>query len=219
MSRWWKANFFILWHVIFLVRLQGIFEIDHPWEWKGLGNWTLWHYTVTVSKENKWVSTIQTLERSEAANSNTFWKKKNRGAGVDQGNKQSSTDTIWVKDYWIMYFALLLMAWQKSSAAFFPPGGYCGLHLVVRDSGNKTIRTVLVLHWDWHNYGMEKSPSSGAHSFLGHHANYSQSTDVLLFIMSSAIGQIMLLVDGMNGVINHSETIQWLYSLIASRVS
>ncbi|XP_078368383.1 FH1/FH2 domain-containing protein 3-like isoform X2 [Oculina patagonica] len=32
-----------------------------------------------------------------------------------------------------------------------------------------------------------------------------------------AIGQIMLYVDGMNGVINHSDTIQWLYSLTASR--
>lgn len=29
----------------------------------------------------------------------------------------------------------------------------------------------------------------------------------------------MLYVDGMNGVINHSDTIQWLYSLTASRVS
>ncbi|XP_064468311.1 mucin-12-like isoform X2 [Ornithodoros turicata] len=32
-----------------------------------------------------------------------------------------------------------------------------------------------------------------------------------------ALGQVMLYVDGMNGVIEHSETIQWLYSLIASK--
>ncbi|KAL2778084.1 FH1/FH2 domain-containing protein 3 isoform 1 [Daubentonia madagascariensis] len=32
-----------------------------------------------------------------------------------------------------------------------------------------------------------------------------------------ALGQIMLYVDGMNGVINHNETIQWLYSLIGSK--
>ncbi|XP_069885407.1 FH1/FH2 domain-containing protein 3 isoform X3 [Dipodomys merriami] len=32
-----------------------------------------------------------------------------------------------------------------------------------------------------------------------------------------ALGQIMLYVDGMNGVINHSETIQWLYTLIGSK--
>uniref|UniRef100_UPI00358F38DF FH1/FH2 domain-containing protein 3-like isoform X2 n=1 Tax=Myxine glutinosa TaxID=7769 RepID=UPI00358F38DF len=32
-----------------------------------------------------------------------------------------------------------------------------------------------------------------------------------------ALGQIMLYVDGMNGVIAHNETIQWLYSLIASK--
>ena len=31
----WKAKFFILCDVIFLVRLQGKFEIDHSWEWQG----------------------------------------------------------------------------------------------------------------------------------------------------------------------------------------
>ncbi|XP_044863769.1 FH1/FH2 domain-containing protein 3 isoform X6 [Mauremys mutica] len=33
----------------------------------------------------------------------------------------------------------------------------------------------------------------------------------------AALGQIMLYVDGMNGVINHNETIQWLYTLIGSK--
>ncbi|XP_054237512.1 FH1/FH2 domain-containing protein 3 isoform X2 [Indicator indicator] len=32
-----------------------------------------------------------------------------------------------------------------------------------------------------------------------------------------ALGQIMLYVDGMNGVINHNETIEWLYTLIGSK--
>ncbi|XP_031617719.1 uncharacterized protein LOC116337370 isoform X3 [Contarinia nasturtii] len=32
-----------------------------------------------------------------------------------------------------------------------------------------------------------------------------------------ALGQVMLYVDGMNGVMHHSPTIQWLYSLIASK--
>ncbi|XP_054722165.1 FH1/FH2 domain-containing protein 3-like isoform X1 [Uloborus diversus] len=32
-----------------------------------------------------------------------------------------------------------------------------------------------------------------------------------------ALGQVMLYVDGMNGVIQHIETIQWLYSLISSK--
>lgn len=36
--------------------------------------------------------------------------------------------------------------------------------------------------------------------------------------LSAALGQIMLYVDGMNGVINHSETIQWLYTLVGSKV-
>uniref|UniRef100_T1IHU6 FH2 domain-containing protein n=1 Tax=Strigamia maritima TaxID=126957 RepID=T1IHU6_STRMM len=32
-----------------------------------------------------------------------------------------------------------------------------------------------------------------------------------------ALGQVMLYVDGMNGVINHPETVQWFYSLIATK--
>lgn len=32
-----------------------------------------------------------------------------------------------------------------------------------------------------------------------------------------ALGQVMLYVDGMNGVIHHNETVQWLYSLISSK--
>ena len=33
-----------------------------------------------------------------------------------------------------------------------------------------------------------------------------------------ALGQVMLYVDGMNGVISHNGTIQWLYSLLKSKV-
>lgn len=32
-----------------------------------------------------------------------------------------------------------------------------------------------------------------------------------------ALGQVMLYVDGMNGVIQHNETVQWLYTLISSK--
>ena len=35
MSKLWKARFFMLCDVIFLVRLQEKFEMDHSWEWKG----------------------------------------------------------------------------------------------------------------------------------------------------------------------------------------
>ena len=35
MSKWWNTKFFILCDEIFLVRLQGKFEIDHSWVWKG----------------------------------------------------------------------------------------------------------------------------------------------------------------------------------------
>lgn len=45
------------------------------------------------------------------------------------------------------------------------------------------------------------------------------SNITMMKLLFTAIGQIMLYVDGMNGVINHSDTIQWLYSLTASRVS
>lgn len=37
--------------------------------------------------------------------------------------------------------------------------------------------------------------------------------------MSLALGQLMLFVDGMLGVVAHSETVQWLYTLCASLVS
>lgn len=50
---------------------------------------------------------------------------------------------------------------------------------------------------------------------------YIQNHNVSLFLflfISIALGQIMLYVDGMNGVINHNETIQWLYTLIGSKV-
>jgi len=42
--------------------------------------------------------------------------------------------------------------------------------------------------------------------------------DVMSSVCVSALGQVMLYVDGMNGVINHNDTIQWLYSLLASKV-
>lgn len=35
----------------------------------------------------------------------------------------------------------------------------------------------------------------------------------------AALSQIMLFVDGMQGVINHNETVQWLYTLSGSLVS
>lgn len=38
----------------------------------------------------------------------------------------------------------------------------------------------------------------------------------LLFVCA-ALGQVMLYVDGMNGVIEHSATVQWLYILVASK--
>ena len=34
---------------------------------------------------------------------------------------------------------------------------------------------------------------------------------------ATALGQVMLYVDGMNGVMEHNPTVQWLYSLIASK--
>lgn len=39
----------------------------------------------------------------------------------------------------------------------------------------------------------------------------------LSFFINLALGQVMLYVDGMNGVIEDNPTIQWLYSLLTSR--
>ena len=38
LSKLWKAKFFTLCDVIFLVRVQGKFDIDHSWRWKGSRN-------------------------------------------------------------------------------------------------------------------------------------------------------------------------------------
>lgn len=45
------------------------------------------------------------------------------------------------------------------------------------------------------------------------------SKDANLAIPPLALSQIMLFVDGMNGVIQHNETLQWLYTLTGSPVS
>ena len=56
----WKAKFFILWSVIFLVNLQGKFELDH-WEWKvkRLGECTLW----TWERKGKMAKVLSRLKR------------------------------------------------------------------------------------------------------------------------------------------------------------
>ena len=41
-SKPWKVKFFILCDVIFLLRLQGKFEIDHSWEWQGWSQLVQW---------------------------------------------------------------------------------------------------------------------------------------------------------------------------------
>ena len=60
LSKLWKTKFFILCDVIFLVRLQGKFEIDHSWEWllqqyshffTCLFKWPLQEFPDTLSAE------------------------------------------------------------------------------------------------------------------------------------------------------------------------
>ncbi|NXI02622.1 FHOD3 protein, partial [Pachycephala philippinensis] len=46
---------------------------------------------------------------------------------------------------------------------------------------------------------------------------FTTSDYIFSLFFAIALGQIMLYVDGMNGVINHNETIQWLYTLIGSK--
>lgn len=46
----------------------------------------------------------------------------------------------------------------------------------------------------------------------------SVNKSLLFLCFFTALGQIMLYVDGMNGVIGHNETVQWLYTLVGSKV-
>lgn len=43
--------------------------------------------------------------------------------------------------------------------------------------------------------------------------------DLKTVLLLPALSQIMLFVDGMNGIIAHNETLQWLYTLSGSVVS
>ena len=66
LSKLWKARFFILCDILFLVRLQEKLEVDHSWEWKGLClvvqhlHWKSCIYTSAFSDRltifNKWYS-------------------------------------------------------------------------------------------------------------------------------------------------------------------
>jgi len=47
----------------------------------------------------------------------------------------------------------------------------------------------------------------------------STSSSIYCCVLNVALGQVMLYVDGMNGVIAHNATVQWLYRLINSPVS
>ena len=58
-STLWKAKFFKLCDVIFLVRLQGKFEIDHSWEWKGYWQRGDRNNRVAVAKRCVWCSSVR----------------------------------------------------------------------------------------------------------------------------------------------------------------
>ena len=49
-------------------------------------------------------------------------------------------------------------------------------------------------------------------------ANDTKEHNYINYILR-ALGQLMLFVDGMNGVIRSNETVQWLYSVLSSGVS
>lgn len=49
-------------------------------------------------------------------------------------------------------------------------------------------------------------------------ANDTKEHNYINYILR-ALGQLMLFVDGMNGVINSPETVEWLYSVLSSGVS
>ena len=68
----WKARLFVLCDVMFLVWLQGKFEIDHSWEWKGY--WAkrteIRHYWASVSV---WLFYKETQCQRQSTNEN--WSK------------------------------------------------------------------------------------------------------------------------------------------------
>ena len=53
---------------------------------------------------------------------------------------------------------------------------------------------------------------------LGKIPTYYEQLIHVLIIVISALGQVMLYIDGMQGIIERNDTVQWLYSLIASKV-
>ena len=58
----WKAKFFILCHVIFLLRLQEKFEVDHSWEWLA-GLLSYWKRKArTWTKRSEFVSSTDQLD-------------------------------------------------------------------------------------------------------------------------------------------------------------
>lgn len=77
-------------------------------------------------------------------------------------------------------------------------------------------------NWYYHCYLIPFGSFYLFHLILFYFTTSSESSFRILFwlfLSFSALGQIMLYVDGMNGVIGHPETIQWLYTLVGSKVS
>jgi len=59
--------------------------------------------------------------------------------------------------------------------------------------------------------------NGGLDCFINVGRTYDSDQNYLTYILRG-LGQVMLYVDGMNGVICHNLTVQWLYSLITSSV-
>ena len=120
LSMLWKAKFFILCDVIFLVRLQGKFELDHSWEWKGWSECRLCTYhTKSLSPRRRfstisWVSYstkpqnrsrppyscswganhIRTLISTQVHPTDTqAWLTNKQGSNKQGSNKQGSTNS------------------------------------------------------------------------------------------------------------------------------
>ena len=100
LSKLWKAKFFILCDVIFLVRLQGNFEIDHSCEWKGqhsahaanhligcmfFSNFDYVMWTVACPQALRFV-----FWESSARGKNWCEPSKDAGGGVWEGTRSSS---------------------------------------------------------------------------------------------------------------------------------
>lgn len=118
-----------------------------------------------------------------------------------QGSIHSSSRSL-------SYFSLLFLTLISPSHPFsltFIPSYFMSFSLIL------TIHVVYPFHFPFQHNNSAVATTTKP-SLTGHEPDEPKKK-------RTALGQVMLYVDGMEGVIEHNETIQWLYSLISVKVS